>query len=440
MRQPTRDVAPEEAGKPAGKPAGKLAGEPAGKPAGKPLRGNRTFLLLWTGAGVSVLGVRVSAIAYPLLVLWQTGSATAAGLVGFAAQLPQLLVQLPVGVLVDRVNRRRLMIGVDIAGCLAVGSLVAALAAGHLWLPHVMAVAFIEGSGTIAYRLAERAAVRNVVPVEHLPAAMSRNEARGQAAGLLGQPVGTMLFTATRALPFAFTAVTHAVALVLLLLIKQEFQTARQPVRRRLRTEIAEGIAWVWRQRFLRAAAGIIAGTNVLFQIMALALLVIMHRQHRPAIAIGLILTAAGIGGMIGALTADRWMRRLSLYALAVGATASWAVLMPAVALVHGPVALGLIFAGMAYVGGVLNVAASVYQVRITPDELQGRVASVSTLLASGANSLGVLSAGILLDHLGVGHTVLGAGAVMVALAVLAATSPAVRAEGRTASGTIEEI
>ncbi|HSR22070.1 MAG TPA: MFS transporter, partial [Candidatus Eisenbacteria bacterium] len=74
--------------------------------AGSPLRANRDFQLLWSGQAVSVLGSRISAIAYPLLVLGVSGSPAAAGVVGFVGGLPYILFQLPAGAVADRVDRR----------------------------------------------------------------------------------------------------------------------------------------------------------------------------------------------------------------------------------------------------------------------------------------------------------------------------------------------
>ena len=172
----------------------------------RPLRRNRDFLLLWTGAGVSTLGMRAAAAAYPLLLVWRNGDTTGAGAVGFAALLPQLVVQIPAGALVDRVPRRSLMMCCDLAGMLSMLGVVLALATGHLWLPQIMVAAFIEGTAAIIYRLAERAAIRHVVPGEQLAAALSQNEARGQASGLMGGPLGSGLFAVLRWLPFGMTA------------------------------------------------------------------------------------------------------------------------------------------------------------------------------------------------------------------------------------------
>ena len=88
-----------------------------------PLRRNRDFVLLWSGQVVSTLGSEVSGLAFPLLVLSLTGSPAQAGVVGFARALPYLLVYLPAGALVDRWNRKRVMLISDAGRALALGSL-----------------------------------------------------------------------------------------------------------------------------------------------------------------------------------------------------------------------------------------------------------------------------------------------------------------------------
>src|SRR5262245_41906883 len=158
-----------------------------------PLRSNRDFQLLWLGSIVSVLGSRISSIAYALLVLALTGSPIDAGLVGFTATIPYILVQLPAGALVDRWNRKRVMIVCDIARALALGSIVLALAFDAISIIQLMIVSFLEGSLYVFHSLAEPAAVQNIVHPRHLPLAISQIEARERGASLLGKPLGGFL-------------------------------------------------------------------------------------------------------------------------------------------------------------------------------------------------------------------------------------------------------
>jgi MFS family permease len=392
-----------------------------------PLRKNRDFMLLWTGAGFAAFGRQIGFIAFPLLMIFQEGSPAKAGLVSFAGLLPMLVIQLPAGAFVDRWDRRRTMILCDLGGFVAMGAVGLAVLAGHIWLPLVMAAAFAEGCVAILYRLAEQAAVRNVVQPGHLSQAMSQNEARGRAADLLGQPAGTALFAVTRGLPFGVAAVGHLIALVNLLLIRVKFQTERTKPRRALHLEIAEGFTWLWGQRFVRTAIACVAGSNLLFQILTLTLYVIIKDNGGSPATIGVIGVVMGLGGVAGALSGSVWLKWLSPTGLVVCAFLAWTLLTSAMAFTVNPVLLGVLFGGTTFVGAALNVSAGTIMVRIAPDEIRGRAMSVAMLLASGANSLGALLAGFLLARYSTSSTALGVGGAMLAITIVAGLSPAIR-------------
>jgi MFS family permease len=401
--------------------------EPRGRQT-SPLRHNRDFRLLWTGAGLSFLGSQVSAFAYPLLVLWQFGSPVAAGIVLFAAKLPTLLFQLPAGIIVDRWDRRRLMIACDVGRTIAVGGLVLALFTGWMSIPLLVGVAFVEESLAVLYRLAERAAIRHVVTEEQLPAAVSQNEARERASGLLGSPGAGLFMALTRWAPFLFTVLTSVGSLITLLLLRnKKLQAARSDAPSRIRTEFVEGITWVWRQKFIRTAVLLVAVSNILFEALTLTVMVIVRDDGGSQLTIGLVVAVAGIGGMAGALSGSWWMRRASLPAIVIGANVAWAALMPFVAVLHDPFALGGLFAVMGYFGAVWTVAIATYQLGITPDAIQGKVLSVIMLIAFGAVPFGSLVGGFLLQELGTATVVLILSALTVVLAVAALLSPSVR-------------
>ena len=396
-----------------------------------PLRRNRDFLLLWSGLVVSTLGSRISATAYPLLVLALTGSPADAGLVGFLATLPYLLVQLPAGALVDRVDRKRLMIACDTGRGFALASLGVALWLGEPGLAQIMVVALVEGTLFVLFNLAETAAVRQVVPAEQLPAALSQNEARNRGAAMAGYPIGGFLFGLGRAVPFLVDAVSYLASIATLLLIRRPFQEQRVEPRRHLLREIGEGIAWLWGQPFLRAAAVLVAGSNLLFQALVLVLIVIARDNGASSAMIGVMLAGAGVGGVLGSLAAPWLQRRVSGRLVVIGANWVWALLVAPVAFVGNPYALGALFAVMAFVGPAWNVVIGAYQLTLTPEPLLGRVASAELLVAYGAIPLGSLAAGFLLEWIGGTGTALAIAGFMLALAIAATVSPAVRAAPR---------
>ncbi|WP_405113294.1 MFS transporter [Micromonospora sp. NBC_01405] len=397
-----------------------------------PLRHNRDFLLLWLGAGLSNLGGTVASVGFPLLLVFAGRSTVAAGWTGFAGLLPLLLIQLPAGVLVDRWDRRRTMIWCNVAALAAVGSVGVALFLGVLWLPLLMVAAFVEGGAAVIYRLAERAAVSNVVAAGQLSTALSQNEARTRAAGLLGQPLSSSLFAAARSAPFLFAALSHGLALVGLLFIRARFQQERQEPRRAVRLELAAGFGWLRRQRFLRSALVLVAVTNVLFQVLSLALVVMVRDDGGSPAVVGVIGAVSGVGGVVGALCGSAVVRRVDLPTVLIGVLAAWATLMFSISLGPPIVLLAALFAATTMLGALLNVVAGTYQLSITPDAMQGRVGSVAGLLGSGANSLGALGAGFLLASFPTAGVVAGISAVMLGLATAAALSPAIRSARTT--------
>ncbi|HEU5331671.1 MAG TPA: MFS transporter [Actinocrinis sp.] len=396
-----------------------------------PLRRNRDFLLLWSGAAVSNLGSNASSVAYPLLVLALTRSPADAGLTGFVALLPQLLFQLPAGALADRWNRKRVMVWCDLLRALALGSLAASLLWWRLSLAQILVVGVVEGTLTVCYRIAASAAVPNVVHPSQLTLALSRNEARTRGAAMVGQPLGGALFGVARSVPFLFDACSYVVSLSTLLLIKADFQVARKPTAparpAALVRDIREGVAWLWGHSFLRVTTLLIAGSNLMFQALFLAVIVLVeHGGARPT-AIGLMFGIAAVGGVLGSMAAPAMRKRLSMRAVVVGANWAWAVLVPLVALPSNPYAIGALYALMCFVGPVWNIVVSAYQLTVTPDAIRGRVLGASSLIAFGAIPLGSLLGGLMLDRFGARPTVWALTAWMLLLALAATVSRAVR-------------
>ncbi|MFD7624331.1 MFS transporter, partial [Streptomyces sp. NPDC059802] len=308
---------------------------------------------------------------------------------------------------------------------LATGAVAASVVAGHVWIWLLMAAAFVQGSLSIFYRLAERAGVRHLVPAAQLPKAMSANEARTQAAGLLGQPGGSVLYAVARSAPFALATAAHAVSLFSLLLIRKNFQDERPQQPGNITAELREGLSWTWGQRFLRFGMLLLSGSNLLFQVLSLALILILKDHGSSAALVGVITAVSGLGGMLGALTGSWWIRRFGLRALLIGGSIGWALLMPLVGLTGNPLLLGLIFLGAAMIGSVTNVAGGIYQVTVTPDRLQGRAGAAMGLIATGASSLGTFAGGFALEHFGTGTTVFGAASVMGLIALSSFLLPA---------------
>ncbi len=274
---------------------------------------NRDYMLLWSGQTVSAIGSSASQIAFPLLILFLTGSAAQAGVAGGLQLVPYLFLSLPVGVLIDRWDRKRVMIVAESIRAINMASVPTMLAFGHLWVAQLYIVALVEGSAFVFFNIAEVACLPRVVSREQLPDATAQNQMMYMFATLAGPPLGGFLYQVVgKVMPFLADALSYAVSMVSLFFIRTEFQGVRPLSRPRLGPEIAEGLRWLWNQRVLRVTA-IVMSVSTLVNAGGFLLLIVLARNLSVSPAgIGLILSIASIGGLGGAVLAPRLQRRFS--------------------------------------------------------------------------------------------------------------------------------
>jgi MFS family permease len=392
-----------------------------------PLRRNRDFLLLWTGQVASTVGTRASSVAFPLLVLALTGSPSQAGLVAFAQTLPFPLLFLIAGVVVDRVDRKRLLLVADGARALAFTSLVVALALDRVALAHILGVAFVEGTFFVFFRLAESAALPQVVPKPQLPTAVAQNQARDQGAELAGAPLGGFLFGVDRLLPFLFDAVSYAIGFATLLFVRPALQEERPPRQAKVREEVVEGFRWTWHHPFIRAIVILVGGSNFVFNALFLVLIVRAKDLGASAALIGAMFAFLGAGAIVGAIVAPAIARRVPARFVIVGSLWLWAIYMLVLAALPNALAIGLVAGVVNITGPIFNVVLTGYRYALVPDRLLGRVGSVILLVAWGTIPLGAISAGFLLEGFGAVTSILVLAAISAAVAIGATLTPAVR-------------
>src|SRR4051812_9027710 len=193
------------------------------------LRRNHDFRTLWLSQFLSTTGSSVSTIAYPLLVLSISGSAAEAGVVAFCASIPFPVCFPLAGVIVDRFRRRRLMIAAEVGRGIALGSIPLAAAWGVLTVPQLALTGLVEGALFALFTTAENAAIPHVVPKSQVSVAVASNQAREQASILIGQPLGGLLFSLARTVPFLFDAISYILSTVLLFTLRATLEEEREP-------------------------------------------------------------------------------------------------------------------------------------------------------------------------------------------------------------------
>ncbi len=367
-----------------------------------PLWRNRDYLLLWSGQLISELGSTASRLAFPLLMLFLTGSPAQAGLLGAANGLPYAFLCLPAGAYIDRWNRKRVMILCDMGRALALGSIPLAYALGALSLAQLYAVAVIEGTLFTFFNLADTAALPQVVTKEQLPAATAQSQIAYSLSDLLGPTLAGALYGVGRVLPFLVDAVSYVVSFVSLFFIRTRFQEERAGrEQRRLWGEIREGIVWLWRNPLIRFLCFLTGGLNLTTSGFSLIIIVLAQRFQATPFEIGLILASGGVGGLLGAFAAPPIRRRLSFGQMLTGVLWVFTLLSPLIALAPNLLLMSCAVFALFVAIPAYDITQFSYRIALIPDALQGRVNSVFRLVAVGSRPACLALTGALLQWVG---------------------------------------
>lgn len=403
------------------------------------------FARFWLSEFLADFGDGVRLAAFPLLAAQVTRSPTAVAAVTTVQGLPWLGGAV-LGVIVDRADRRRLMLTVDISRAVVIAALAAAILAHHAGLPLIYLTAFVTGAGAALRDTAAATCVPRLVADADLDRANGRMVA-GQIVGneLAGPAAGGWLFGLAAVLPFAVNDAALGVAVLLLLTLPSVFGPvpagsgaagtgpagsgpARAGRRGRratagrwslavLRGEAADGLRWVWRHPSIRdvvlVTAVVAALDSAWFAILVLYVIGVLHA--RPG-AYGLLLAVGALGGVAIGAAASRLTRRLGPWR---------SLLLAGLAMAGSQAVLGLtsnmvIAAATQVVSSgafaLFNIVAVTMRQREVPAGLLGRVSSLVGTAARGAEALGALGGGALAAVAGIRAPML-AGAVPIAAA-----------------------
>lgn len=327
-----------------------------------PLWRNRDFLLLWGGQSISTIGTGITQFSFPLLVLAITKSPGLAGLAAAFSSLPYLFLSLPAGALIDRWDRKKVMIICDTCRALNIFSVPAALFLHQLTIVQLFVVSFIEGSFFVFFNIAEASSLPRVVPTEQLPQATAQNEIMTSVTELVSPSLGGLLFSFSQVLPFLADAISYAASVGSLLFIKTSFQQERKKTQVNLWEQIVEGLRWLWQQPVVKFMA-LLTGCVNLFTAGSVLIVIVMAQQKGvPSYEIGLIFAIASIGGIVGSLVGGVVQERFRFGTVIIGSCVVIAVLYPLYALVPNPFLLGVVNAGIFFVIPLYNVVQFSYR------------------------------------------------------------------------------
>jgi MFS family permease len=380
---------------------------------------DRDFLTLWAGQTLSVFGSAVSMLALPSVAIlllhaaaWQLGVLEALGYAAFP------VLGLVVGVLADRMPRKRIMIAADILRVLALGSIPLAAARGFLSFAQLATVALITGIGSVFFEISYQSYLPAIVEKRELSRANTRLETTRSAAQIAGNGLaGLLISTFGAALAVGVDAFSFVCSIVSLLAIRgREAPHARAAgTRDGFFDALRAGVACVFESPVLRTIAGCTATINFGTSMLSAVFLIFAYRDlHVSAVTLGLVLACANVG-FIGAAFATRLTRRFGL-----GTTLGASILCGGIAPLLLPLARYGAPIAVLFISELLQTCATpIYNINqvslrqtIVPHELQGRMNATMRTLVWGTMPFGALAGGALGSLLGIVPTIIIAGGI----------------------------
>jgi predicted MFS family arabinose efflux permease len=339
---------------------------------------------------------------------------------------------LPAGVLADRLDRLRLMRASSAIGVVLYASLAVAGALGVLTIGHLLLVALLTGVVGGLFSPAEMAAIGAVVPAEEVPTALAQQQSRQHVASLVGAPLGGLLFTLTRWVPFAFDAVSYAVAWAFLGRIRTDLRPTPGPRPRPL-ADLMAGVRFTSTHPYLRVL--LVWSPLVNLTMNALFLVAILHlvaAGTAPA-AIAVVEVVGGVCGIVGAVFAPWIIERMATGRLTLLVAWTMVPLLLPMAYWSTPLVIAAALGVILLLNPAGNAGGGAYRMAVTPTELVGRVQSAMQFTSMATMPLAPLVAGALLGWLGVRDAILALGVITALVALVPTLSHAVRSVPRPA-------
>lgn len=394
----------------------------------------RAYWRLFGASGISNLGDGVLLAALPLLAARATDSELSVGLVSAFFTLPWLVLGLPVGAIVDRVEPRRLMAVADLCrgGLVAALAIVAATSSVEPWMLWLLALGL--GIGEVVVDSASQAIVPSVVGTDQLERANGwRYSVELVANTFVGLPVGGLLFTAAIWLPFGVDAASFVLAAALVASLRR----APRPVRDHsptLRADMADGLRWLVRHGLLRDLTIALTITNLAFAMVESTFVLFLTRELGLAERwFGVAVAVMATGGVVAGLASGRIVDLVGRQVTIAGTACLPVVITALLATVGSPIAAIALAAAQAALTTAYSIVAVSLRQELVPDHLFGRVNGVYAWCSRGAMPIGALAGGALAQVYGLRAPYAIAAVLLLGAASLVLTRVAPFVGARTA-------
>jgi len=361
------------------------------------------FNRLWAGSIVSNLADGVLIAAAPLLAITLTDSTVLISIIGAMTMLPWLLFAIPIGAMVDRVDRRFILAGSNAIRSAVIGLMALGIATGHVTIYWLIASAFVIGVCEVATDTTAQSLIPQILDEKHYEKGNSRLQiSETVIQGFIGSPLSGFLYALAIWLPFFINSIGYAVATLLALSIPiQYLQDVRseksQENKPHFFEDIKFGIRYLYNQKALRRLVITTASIGVCYSMgtATMVLFIVKELELAPQY-FGVILTIQGLGALLGAIIAPKASKKFGRsIMMTLGITLSSVVL-----LLQGFSPNIYVFVALATIGGFTisqwNILLMATYQTIIPNELFGRIHGTRRTLVWGMMPIGSLIGGVL--------------------------------------------
>lgn len=375
---------------------------------------NPSFNRFVAASGLTNLADGIATVAWVWMASLLTRDPLLVAMMPVALRLPWFLFAIPAGIITDRVDRRKLILWMDVIRAIAF-----AIATVVIWQALPLAVPPQTGLAqpTVFYVLMGTALLvggaevfRDNAAQTMLPSLVS-HDALERANGrlwsvklignsLIGPALGAFLIAAFAPAPFALNSIAYAVALVCVMSLKGAFKPQLNEAKPDWKSELSEAYTFLKSSALLRSLALITGGWNLVFQMSAIAL--VLHVQENlnlGATAYGLLLAAGAFGGITAGFMAERIIKRFGPKRTAQVSLIVSAPSFLLMALAPNWLTLALTIAIFEFAGLTWHTVSVSYRQRKIPDALLGRVNSLYRLLAWGLMPIGLVLSGLIVRY-----------------------------------------
>jgi MFS family permease len=369
---------------------------------------NPDFLRFLSSHAANEIGANVSRVALPLVaVVVLRAGAFEVGLLSALQTAALLVVGLPAGVWVDRMRKRRVMLGTDLIRCLLLATIPLADALGVLSITMLCVVALLVGAAQLFNDVADQSYLPEMIAQRDLGDGNAKLEFVRSGGALAGPSLGgvlVQLIGASRTI--GVTALSALASVIFLFTIKAPDRVPVAEDQPGMARGIREGVVFVWRDRLLRASILTTAATNVsISAVLGLSVLFLVDTVKLPPGLIGVLLMSGAVGGLLGGLTGGWLFRKYGTARvtwLAITLSSPFGLLLPATQADWRVCFFVITSIGLSWGAILWNVGLVTYRQTTAPEGMLGRINATFRFVVWGMLPIGALLGGIVAQQIGV--------------------------------------